>query len=105
MVKRMSIGERDPETEVPIPYETHPEQDHTREKHPLTPSQAQMIPTMMMKSAAHTITQPKPSHQFPLKTATRTNDVMGTMSQGRLYTLSSTVRPISTTATRTVAIT
>ena len=101
----MSVGRRDPESEVPIPHETHPEQEHTEETHPLTPNQAQTISTMMMRSAAHTITQPTPSPQFPLKTATGTNDVMGTTSQGRLSTLSSMVRPTPTTATRTVAIT
>ena len=60
-VERTSVGGRDPESEVPIPHETHPGQEHTEEKYPLTPSQAQTIPTMMMRSAAHTITQPKPS--------------------------------------------
>ena len=64
-----------------------------------------MIPTTMMRSTAHTITQPKPSPRFPLKTTTGTNDVMGTTSQGRLSTLSSMVRPTPTTTTRTVAIT
>ena len=59
----------------------------------------------MMRSMAHTITQPKPSPRFPLKTTTGTNDVMGTTSQGRLSTLSSMVRPTPTTVTRTVAIT
>ena len=83
----------------------HPEQEHMEEKHPLTPSHARMIPPTMMRSMAHTITQPKPSPRFPLKTTTGTNDVMGTTSQGRLSTLSSMVRPTPTTATRTVAIT
>ena len=76
-----------------------------KEKHPLTPSQARTIPTTMMRSTAHTITQPKPSPRFPLKPTTEANDVMGTTSQGRVSTLSSMVRPTPTTATRTVAIT
>ena len=28
-VERTSVGRRDPEREVPIPHETHPEQEHT----------------------------------------------------------------------------
>ena len=104
-VERTSVGRRDPEIGVPIPNETHPEQEQTEEKHPLTPSHAQTIPTMMMRSTAHTITQPKPSPRLPLRTTTGTNDTMGTTSQGRLSTLSSIVRPIPTTATRTMAIT
>ena len=104
-MERTSIGTRGPEIGVPILDETHPKQEHTAEKHPLTPSQAQMIPTRIMRSMAHTITQPKPSPRFPPKTTTGTNDVMGTTSQGRLSTLSSMVRPTPTIATRTVAIT
>ena len=98
-VERTSVGRRDPEIGVPLPDETHPEQEQTEEKHPLTPNHAQAIPMTMMRSKTHTITQPKPSPRLPLKTTTGTNDIMGTTSQGRLSTLSSMVRPTPTTAT------
>ena len=95
----------DPEIGVHIPDETHPEQEQTEEKHPLTPSHARMIPTTMMRSTAHTITQPRPSLRLPLRTTKATSDTIGMTSQGRLPTLSSMVRRTPTTATRTMAVT
>ena len=64
-----------------------------------------MIPTMMMRSTAHTITQPMPSLRLRLRTTKGTSDTIGTTSQGRLSTLGSMVRATPTTATRTMAIT
>ena len=104
-VERMSAGKRDPEVRVPIPNETHPKQEQTEEKHPLTPSHAQTMPTTMMRSAAHAVTQPIPSLRLHLRTMKGTSDTIGTTSQGRLSTLSSVVRPTPTIATRTMAIT
>ena len=60
---------------------------------------------MMMRSTAHTVTQPIPSLRLPLRTMKGTSDTIGTTSQGRLSTLNSIVRPTPTTATRTMAIT
>ena len=104
-VESTSVGRRDPEVGVPIPDETHPKKEQAEEKHPLTPSHARMIPTTMMRSTAHTVTQPIPSLRLPLRTMKGTSDAIGTTPQGRLPNLSSMVRPTPTTATRTVAIT
>ena len=104
-VERTSAGKRNPEVRVPIPDETHPKQEQTEEKCPLTPNHAQTMPTTMMRSAAHAVTQPIPSLRLPLRTMKGTSDTIGTTSQGRLSTLSSMVRPTPTTATRTMAIT
>ena len=59
----------------------------------------------MMRSTAPTITQPTSSLRLPLRTMRETHEITGTASQGRLSTLSSMVRPMPTTATRTMAIT
>ena len=75
--QRMSAGKRDPEVGVSIPNETHPKQEQTKEKHPLIPSHAQTIPTMMMRSTAHTVTQPIPSLRLPLRTTKGTSDTIG----------------------------
>ena len=60
---------------------------------------------MMMRSTALPITPSTPSLRFPLSTMSETSGTTRTTSQGRLSTLSSMVRPMPTTATRTVAIT
>ena len=101
----MPSSRRDQEVRETVTNETHPKQGQTEEKHPPTPRHTQIIPTMMMRSTALIITPPTPSLRFPLSTTSETSGTTRTTSQGRLSTLSSMVRPMPTTATRTVAIT
>ena len=101
----MPSSRRDQEVRETITNETHPKQGQTEEKCPPTPRHTQITPTTMMRSTALTITQPTPSLRFPLSAMSETSGTTRTTSQGRLSTLSSMVRPMPTTATRTVAIT
>ena len=100
-----SSGRRDLEARETISDETCPKQGQTEEKHPPTPSHTRTTSTTMMRSTALTVTQPIPSLRFPLRITKGLSEAIGTTSQGRLFTLSSMVRPTPTTATRTVAIT
>ena len=96
---------RDQEVRETISDKTHPKHGQTEEKHPPTPRHTQITPTTMMRSTALSIVPSTPSLGFPLSATSETCGTTRTTSQGRLSTLSSMVRPMPTTATRTVAIT
>ena len=101
----MPSSRRDQEVRETISDETHPKHGQTEEKCPSTPRHTQMTPTTMMRSTALAITPSTTSLRFPLSAMSETSGTTRTTSQGRLSTLSSMVRPVPTTATRTMAIT
>ena len=95
---------RDQEARETIPDETHPKQGQTEEKLLVTPRITRPLTHTMIDNTTHMITPTMSSSHF----VRTTNEIIETdlpNNQGNISTLSSMVRPMPTTATRTVAIT
>ena len=100
----MPSSRRDPEARETNPNETHPKQGQTEEKLLVTPRITGPLTHTVIDNTTHTITPTMSSSHF----VRTTNEIIGTdlsINQGRISTLSSMVRLMPTTATKTVAIT